>query len=478
MVDTPISGLPTATSAADADLVVLVQGGSTKRGTVGHLRAGLATTTALSTGLAGKADTGHTHVAGDVSGLGTAATRDVGTTAGTVAAGDDTRLSDARTPTAHGHTAGDVSGLAPVATSGAYGDLTGRPTLGTAAATDATAYATAAQGAKADAAVQSVNGQTGAVTLAAADVGAAPTSHGHAIADVTGLQTALDGKAPASHTHTASQISDSTATGRAVLTAADAASARTAIGAAADTELRRWNHIVNGGFDVWQRGTSVTAPAGTATYVADRWQVFQSGAAVTAARTTFVPGQTDVPGEPAFYMSLTIGAGTAFFAIQKVEDVRTLAGRPVAVTGYVRADVAGRTIDVVLRQNFGIGGSATVATTAGTIITTTAWQRFTFTVTLPPVGGKTIGTGSSLGVSFENLSAADLLLDLAAVSLVDGHTAAEYPQVFRPVGQELPLCRRYFRRYATQRNTADLAFEMRATPAESGTGPYDYNAEL
>lgn len=45
-------------------------------------------------------------------------------------------------------------GLASVAASGAYGDLSGRPSLGTAAATDATAYATAAQGAKADTAVQ------------------------------------------------------------------------------------------------------------------------------------------------------------------------------------------------------------------------------------------------------------------------------------------------------------------------------------
>lgn len=55
--------------------------------------------------------------------------------------------------------------------------------------------------------------------------------HTHAVADVTGLQTALDGKAASNHTHTASQISDSTAVGRSVLTAADAAAARTAIGA-------------------------------------------------------------------------------------------------------------------------------------------------------------------------------------------------------------------------------------------------------
>ena len=44
--------------------------------------------------------------------------------------------------------------LASVATSGAYGDLSGKPTLGTAAATASTDYATAAQGATADSAVQ------------------------------------------------------------------------------------------------------------------------------------------------------------------------------------------------------------------------------------------------------------------------------------------------------------------------------------
>lgn len=85
--------------------------------------------------------------------------------------------------------------------------------------------------------VTSINGQTGAVSLTAASVGAAPTSHNHAwsnitsgvpdqatrwpawsevtskpttftpsahnhaISDVTGLQTALDGKASTGHTH-------------------------------------------------------------------------------------------------------------------------------------------------------------------------------------------------------------------------------------------------------------------------------------
>lgn len=47
--------------------------------------------------------------------LGTAASRNVGTTAGTVAAGDDTRLTDARTPTSHklSHSTGGSDALAP-----------------------------------------------------------------------------------------------------------------------------------------------------------------------------------------------------------------------------------------------------------------------------------------------------------------------------------------------------------------------------
>lgn len=50
------------------------------------------------------------------------------------------------------------------------------------------------------------------------------------LSNQTDLQTALNGKAATSHTHTASQISDSTTVGRNVLTAADQAAARTAIG--------------------------------------------------------------------------------------------------------------------------------------------------------------------------------------------------------------------------------------------------------
>lgn len=68
-----------------------------------------------------------------------------------------------------------------------YEALTNKPTLGTAAATNATDYATAAQGATADTAVQPATLTSGLATKA-------NTVHTHAIADVSDLQTQLNSK--------------------------------------------------------------------------------------------------------------------------------------------------------------------------------------------------------------------------------------------------------------------------------------------
>lgn len=81
--------------------------------------------------------------------------------------------------------------------------------------------------------VTTVNGQVGDVVLGKADIGLGNVDN---TSDVNkpisaATQTALDGKANVAHTHAASDISNSTSVGRAVLTAADGAAARTAIGA-------------------------------------------------------------------------------------------------------------------------------------------------------------------------------------------------------------------------------------------------------
>ena len=79
----------------------------------------------------------------------------------------------------------DLTGT-PTLFSGAYADLTGKPTLGSAAATDSTAYATAAQGATADSAVQPGDLSTVATTGAYSDLTGKPALFSGAYADLTG----------------------------------------------------------------------------------------------------------------------------------------------------------------------------------------------------------------------------------------------------------------------------------------------------
>jgi hypothetical protein len=210
--------------------------------------------TATQTALSGKANLTHQHVVSDVTGLQTSLDSKA-TTTHQHAVGDVTGLQaalDAKAAATHQHVIADVtslqaaldaralaSSLATVATTGSYSDLTNQPVIpqGPSTTDDLTEgvtnqYFTNARASSA-APVQSVAGKTGAVTLVKADVGLSNVDN---TSDAnkpisTAVQTAIDGRASAVHTHTASSISDSTATGRSVLTAVDAAAARTAIGA-------------------------------------------------------------------------------------------------------------------------------------------------------------------------------------------------------------------------------------------------------
>ena len=164
----------------------------------------------------------------------------IGSTATTAVAGNDPRLTDARTPTAHTHVIGDVTGLqtaldGKVATSALTNRVYGTDGAGEQQAfqwsIDPVAYTMPARRDNGQVGTGTATNNDDAVPLSqmnTALAGKSNTGHTHLWADITDKPTTF---APTAHTHTASQISDSTATGRSVLTATDATAARTAIGA-------------------------------------------------------------------------------------------------------------------------------------------------------------------------------------------------------------------------------------------------------
>ena len=212
------------------------------------------------------------------------------------------------------------------------------------------------------------------------------------------------------------------------------------------------NAIINGNFDIWQRGTSFTNPANTA-YTADRWSAIWngSGATRTVERVNFPLGQTDVPGEPAYMLRFaqTVGGTGATFnqLAQLIEDVRTFAGQQVTISFYMRSTASITLPTVQFVQNFGTGGlpSAVVITNLLTSVSiTTSWQRIQATVTVPSISGKALGSNGDSSLAFDigfPLNST-FSVDIAQVQVEPGPVATPFER--RPIGTELALCQRYY----------------------------------
>jgi hypothetical protein len=226
------------------------------------------------------------------------------------------------------------------------------------------------------------------------------------------------------------------------------------------------NRIINGNFDIWQRDTSFSNPADGA-YTADRWVIFYdgSGATRTVSQQIFNPGSTEAaPGSLSFlrHAQTVAGSGGTYNAVnQRMEGVRTYEGQTVTLSFYARGTSAPLTLSTIqLRQNFGAGGSAEVFTTVASsvVIAGSTFARYTYTVTVPSITGKTVGTSAFLELIFNLPVNNTFSLDIASVQLEPGPVATPFEQ--RPQGTELALCQRYFQR---------KALDMRVFAAGAGT---------
>lgn len=218
------------------------------------------------------------------------------------------------------------------------------------------------------------------------------------------------------------------------------------------------NAIINGNFDIWQRGTSFSASV----YAADRWRNEYLGSSAAMSRQPFTLGQGNVPGEPPFFSRTVVtsvaGASNYSILLQRIEGVRTFAGQTVTISFWAKAD-ASRPIAVELLQWFGTGGSPSFMVSgigATKVAIGTTWQQISLTVTVPSIGGKTLGTagddylalyiwfdgGSSHNARNATLGQQSGTFDIARVQVEPG--GFRTPFELRPLATELALCQRYY----------------------------------
>ena len=208
------------------------------------------------------------------------------------------------------------------------------------------------------------------------------------------------------------------------------------------------NLIINGDMRIAQRGTSFTSNLDNA-YTLDRWKIHDrlcTSRSVT--QESFSTGSVSTFGkEVSNYLRATFSndsGATPPFIMQAIEDVKSVAGETVTISFWAKADSA-QDIELHYSQQFGGGGSSEVTAIIDTFTLTTSWVKYTTTVTIPSISGKTVGTSSNLRIDWRMPANTAITYDMTLVQLEVGTTATDFEH--RPYDMELQRCMRYYEIY-------------------------------
>jgi len=254
------------------------------------------------------------------------------------------------------------------------------------------------------------------------------------------------------------------------------------------------NAVINGGFDIWQRGTSVASSTGV--YTADRWlNYFAATGTVTRQATNDTTNLPNIQYCARIQRTSGQTATSAMYFAQNMETVNSIpfAGKTVTLSFYARAGANYSSTSNVLQVylNFGTGtdqniitgtytGNTSVITQNATL--TTTWQRFSYT-------GTVASTTTELATYFQyaptgTAGAADYY-EITGVQLEQGSVATAFSRAGGTVQGELAACQRYFIAYSgdasvgamsaatttsVNRMTIATPTAMRTTPSASYTG--------
>ena len=218
------------------------------------------------------------------------------------------------------------------------------------------------------------------------------------------------------------------------------------------------NTIINGGMDIWQRGTASQTPSNGAQMNVDRFY-FTGGAGVVLTQ------DTDVPTSPYFQYSLkTVDAANYGFSMgQKIEAANSVlyAGQTVTVSFWAKTTSGTATMIVnayypSAKDNF---ASLTLIASNSMTTPTSTWTRFSTQFTLPSNVQNglmiLIGRGATTNTSF-----------YTGVQLELGSVATSFQRAGATIQGELAAAQRYYEKSYIQGTTAGTAT---ATGAFCGT---------
>jgi hypothetical protein len=223
------------------------------------------------------------------------------------------------------------------------------------------------------------------------------------------------------------------------------------------------NVIINGAFDVWQRGTSFSNPTNTTSFTADRFFHYR-GSLVTGITTS----RQDA-GLAGFRYCARVQRASGNTGVQELNLIYNttetsqavaLAGKTVTFSFYARAGanylgtfsanlVSGTGVD---QNPFSFTGSSTVA--SGTQSLSSSWQRFSLTGTMPSNSTEfySIFTYTPTGTAGDND-----FFEITGVQLEEGAVATPFRRNAPSIQAELAACQRYYVRWDQGSTTPRIA---------------------
>jgi len=211
------------------------------------------------------------------------------------------------------------------------------------------------------------------------------------------------------------------------------------------------NLIINGGMDIWQRGTSQTT---SGDYGADR---FWMANAASATRST------DAPDGFTYSTKLTYSAsdmalGQPIELPATGEQGQLVAGTILTLSYYAKVSSGTEGITTVINfrdAKFSASNQVSFTSSNPNATWTTDWARYQHQFTIPTVAGTNVLAGLEIsGISKDAF--------ITGVQLEAGSVATPFER--RSFGQELALCQRYFELtsdiYYRTYNTSGSAYRM------------------
>jgi hypothetical protein len=223
------------------------------------------------------------------------------------------------------------------------------------------------------------------------------------------------------------------------------------------------NPVINGGMDIWQRGTSI---AGTSTaFGPDRFQAYRAVAGSTFSRQ--VTGDTTNLPNIQYSVRVQRNSGNTatdiIYLLQGLESANSIpfAGKTVTLSFYARKGanfssasslmtaqlVSGTGTD----QNIAAGFTGASTRISQTPTLTTTWQRFSYTGTI-------LGTATQLGLYFNytpvGTAGADDWFEITGIQLENGSTATTFSRAGGTIQGELAACKRYYQRLTATTGTS------------------------